>query len=212
MSRDILWIGFLLLVAAVLKYRPDWFNRLVIAVAGKAIGKVALAQQPDRITMMPGSSGPARPEAKAALDTFRRRGFTPAGSFSIPEMQGLPVHLLVRPEESVVAVVYEHPKAGVWCDLVSRFEDGTSFTITNAKMGGGLEPRPGHTTVRAPGLTPAALHIRLLRERPRASLVTVAAADAPRVFENAYAEETAWRKNKGLSTQEVRNAAFEKTA
>jgi hypothetical protein len=212
MSRDLLWIGFLLLVYAILKYKPDWVNQIIVAVAGKAIGKVAMAQQPDTLSLRPLQGGPTKPEARAALDSFQRRGFQSAGSFTINEMKNMPIHFLTKPDESAIAVVYEHPQAGVWSDIVCRFQDGRSFTITNARMGGGLERQPGHESVRAPGLTPAALHLRFQRERGAGSLVTVAPADIPRFFTDAYEQETAWRKAKGLSHAEVKAAAFEKSA
>ncbi len=215
MSRDLLWIAFLGLVWFVLKYRPDWFNHLLMTVLGKAgleaVGRKAMSGQPDFISLQAGAS-PARPEAKSAIESLERRGFVRAGDFAIPEMQGLPVHFLVKEEESAIAVVYEHPEVGVWCDLVSRYADGSSITVTNAPVGGGLDPRPDHDSMRAPGLTPGALHIRLIRERPQRPLRTVTAAALPSVFTDAYREEIAWRKGRGLSATEVRNAALERTA
>jgi hypothetical protein len=211
-ARELLWIGFLGLVYVIIKFRPDWFNQIIIAVAGKAIGKAAMAQQPDSLTLESRSGPVQRPEARGAIDSLQRRGFQSAGSYGIQEMKGMPVHFLTKQDESAIAVVYEHPQAGVWCDLVCRYTDGTTFTITNAKAGGGLEPRPGHTTVRAPGITPVALHMRFMRERPAGTLANVVPAAVPTVFVNAYEEEMAWRKNKGLTTAEVRASAREKIA
>jgi len=209
MSRDLLWIGFLGLVYAIIKYKPDWFNQVVIAVAGKAIGKAALDKQPDFLTLEPSAEGPSRPESRSAVESLQRRGFVQAGGYTIPEMGSLPVHFLLKVDESAIAVVYEHPKAGVWCDVACRYPDGTSFTITNAKMGGGLEARPGHATVRVPGLTPAALHLRFTRERPAGEPNPVRPDTVAQSFADAYAEAMAWRKDKGVSTQEVRAVSRE---
>lgn len=209
MSRDLLWILFLGALYIALRYRPEWFNRIIVAVAGRAIGKAALASQPDTITPMESTEGPAHADARGAVESLVRRGFEMVGSYVIPEMAALPVHFLARREECVIAVVYEHPKVGVWTDLATRYLDGTTFTITNTRMGSGLEARPGHETLRVPGLTTAALHIRLLRDRPKKTPVEVRGADIPRVFADAYAEETAWRKGKGISSGEVRAVAFE---
>jgi len=212
MSRDLLWIGFLVVVYVILKYKPELVNKILVAVAGKAIGKIALSQQPDTLTLEPLSGGTTKPEAKSAIDSFQRRGFQNAGSFAITEMKNMPVHFLAKPDEHAIAVVYEHPQAGVWCDIVCRYQDGRSFTISNARMGGGLERQPGHEMVRAPGLTPAALHLRFQRERMAGSFVSIAPAEIPNVFRQAYEQETAWRKSKGLSQAEVKAAAFEKSA
>lgn len=205
---DLLWIGALALVYLVLKYRADWVNQLIVAVAGKAIGKAALAGQPDFISLAPGSA-PTLPQARSAVETLGQRGYEPAGSFTIPEMAGLPVHFLVRDAESAIAVVYEHPKAGVWTDIVCRYQDGRRFTINNARMGGGLDPQPGHVTVRKPGLSTAALCLAFQRERPAGVLLPVKAPDVPQIFEQAYADEMAWRKNRGVSKKEVQNVARE---
>jgi len=124
----------------------------------------------------------------------------------------MPLHFLSKSDENAIAVVYEHPQAGVWCDIVCRYQDGRSFTISNARMGGGLERQPGHDMVRAPGLTPAALHLRFQRERASGAMVNVPPAEIPQFFTRAYEEETAWRKAKGLSRAEVKAAAFEKSA
>jgi hypothetical protein len=209
MSRDLLWIGLLGLVYVIIRYKPEIFNQLVIAVAGRAIGKAALNAQPDTLTLDPTEGPPARPEARAALESLQRRGFAVAGSYAIAEMGRMPIHFLVKPDEGAIGVVYEHPKVGVWCDIACRYATGASFTITSAKAGGGLESRPGHTTVRVPGLTPAALHLRFARERPAGTPNVVQPADAARVFADAYADDTAWRKGRGISKEEVRAVSVE---
>jgi hypothetical protein len=205
---DLLWIGALALVYLLLKYRADWVNQLIAAVAGKAIGRFALASQPDLISLVPGA-GAALPQARSAIETLGQRGYEAAGSFTIPEMNGLPVHFMVRGAESAIAVVYEHAKAGVWTDIVCRYQDGRRFTVNNARTGGGLEQQPGHITVRKPGLSTAALCLTFQRERPAGALLPVVAADVPAIFEQAYADEMAWRRNRGISRGEVQNVARE---
>lgn len=209
MSRDLLWILVPGVLYLAIKLRPDWFNRMIVAVGGKAIGRAALASQPDSITPLQSTVGPSHADAKSAIESLTRRGFSVVGSHVIPEMDGLPVHFLTRTEECVIGVVYEHPEVGVWSDLGTQYLDGTSFTITNARMGSELESRPGHVTLRVPGLTTAALHIRLLRDRPRKLPVEIQPGDVARVFADAYAQETAWRKGKRIPRAEVRDVAME---
>lgn len=206
---DLLWIGFLVVIYLVLKYRADWFNQVVVAVAGGAIGRFAVSSQPDTITLSPIGDPPASALARSAIEGLTQRGFTPAGSFTIPEMKGLPVHFLVREKESAIAVVYEHPQAGVWTDLVCRYQDGRRCTITNARVGGGLDPQPDHISIRKPGIGIGALYLFFQRERPDGALAPVRADDVPRIFTDAYAHEMAWRKGRGVSKDEVRNVARE---
>lgn len=206
---DLLWIVLLAAVYVVLKYRSAWINQLIVTVAGGAIGRAALASQPDTLTLEPAEAGSDSAAARGAFDALKQRGFTPAGTFTIREMGGMPVQFAVRDEESAIAVVYDHPKAGVWTDIVCRYQDGKRFTVTNAKVGGALDPRPGHVTVRKPGLSTIALHMTFAREKPAGSLMRVIPGDVPRVFADAYADEIAWRKDRGVSKDEVRGVARE---
>jgi hypothetical protein len=212
---DLLYIAGLVVAYIVVKsLSPEMMTRVVMTVLGKSglekVGRKALETQPDRITLEPKADPPAQPLAATALRTLERRGFDMAGGFRIAEMAGVVVHFLVKDTDAAVAVVYEHPKAGVWCDLYSRYRDGTSFTVTSAPAGGSLEERPGHPSVRAPGQPPAMLHARLLNERPAGELQSIPASAIAHHFAQAYAESTAWRKQRGISAQEVRGAALER--
>jgi hypothetical protein len=214
MSGDLKYIALLAVAWLILKFMPaETWTRLIMAVLGRkgleGVGRVALAGQPDRITLVPRNGAPSRPEAVSALEQLGRRGFASAGSFAVPQMKDLPVHFMVKPDECAVAAVYEHPQAGVWCDITSKYQDGGSWLITNAPLGSGLEDRPGHLKVRAPGLTATALHLRFARERKPGALVPVPATAVPQFFTDAYAEEMVWRKGRGLSAEEVRRAGME---
>ena len=214
MVEDLKYIAFLAVIWLFFKFGPvTLINRVVMFFLGKKgledVGRKALAAQPDRITLVNGP-GPSKPEAVSAVSILERRGFERAGSFLVPEMKGVNLHLLTKPEESVVAVVYEHPQAGVWADVATRYMDGGSFTVTSAKAGAGLDQQPGHITVRAPGQPPAMLAVRLMKDRPAGHMRQITAAELPRVFEQAYADSMAWRKNKGLSAEEVRRSGSER--
>jgi hypothetical protein len=213
------WILILVAALAALaalvlpKLAPGLVRRLTLALLGEKgrakVGQRVLERQPDRITLAP-HAGPPGAEAKAILDGLAWTGYRPAGSFTVAEMGGLPIHLLVKPAECAVAAVYEHPKAGVWFDLFTRYQDGTSFTLATARKGGGLDQRPGHPTIRAPGLDPAAARARFLRERPAGALKSFSAAEVPSMFADAYAEAMAWRKQRGITAAEVQRVGLEK--
>ena len=209
-----LWFLILIAVLAVVVLTPGlrrWITLLLLGDKGRArVGRQALARQPDRITLTARPDPPGA-EAPRILGGLTREGFSPAGSFAVAEMGGLPIHFMVKPAESAVAAVYEHPKAGVWCDLFTRYQDGTSFTFATARMGGGLEQRPGHPVVRAAGLDPAAGHARFLRERPARAMKSFAAAEVPRMFADAYAESIAWRKQRGISGDEVAKVGMDES-
>lgn len=127
----------------------------------------------------------------------------------VKEMGMLPVHFMVHLAEAVTAVVYEHPSVGVWYDLYSHYVDGTSVTFSTARLGGGLDPRPGHRVERLAGLEPPDLLKRLLAARPSGPIKPVSIQGAPEEFVAAYAESVAWRKQHGISAEEVARVGTE---
>jgi len=120
-------------------------------------------------------------------------------------LAGQPDTLTLEPVEGPVT----HPQVGVWTDIFCRYADGRRVTFCNASRGGGLDQQPGHTLVRKPGLTTAALYLAFQRERPAGAPVPVAGADVAGIFADAYVEEMAWRKNRGVSARELRDVARE---
>ena len=209
MSSIMFWVGALIvfsLLSPLLKY-------VIAAVAGKQIGAKALAQQPDRIHLQRG--GPSTWKNAAAprktVGAFASRGFADAGVYTIAEMPGVVVQLLAHPGDGFFAAVYEHPQAGTWFDLVSRFQDGTSVTYSTSRPTA-LKPRPGHPSVNLPGGEPLAVLDKALAQRPRRPLTVASPDEAVSVFEQAYAESMAYRKQEGISTKEVLGTAARKVA
>lgn len=185
---------------------------LVATLFGKAVGKAALARQPDQIHLAhtePSRWGNGIPDGVAAQ--MMHRGFEDAGSFTIPEMPGVVVRLLAHPGESLYGAIYVHPRTGVWFDYLTRYKDGTQATFTTCAPSS-LDPRPGFVMEHAPGSSPIGLLDRTLAERPRAPFKPTAAKTAVRDFEQAYAEHVAWLKGRGISRAEVVRVASRKAA
>ena len=148
MNSILFWVGVLVVVtllSPLLKY-------VIAVVAGRAIGAEALAAQPDTIRLVE-PLGDSRSDAagmRRTVDDLSRLGFRDAGLHAIPEMPGILVHLMAQPDEGFYGVVYHHPQAGVWFDVVSRFQDGTSITWTTCKPTG-LVARPATRWSTSPG-------------------------------------------------------------
>jgi hypothetical protein len=209
MSSILFWVGALIvfsLLSPLLKY-------VIAAVAGKQIGAKALAQQPDHIHLQ--RWGPSAWKDAAAprkiVEAFASRGFADAGVHTVTEMPGLVVQLLAHPGDGFLAAVYEHPQAGNWFDLVTRFQDGTSVTYSTSRPTA-LKPRPGHPSVNVPGGEPLAVLDKALAQRPRRPIRAAIPDEAAAVFEQSYAESMAYRKQEGLSTKEVLGTAARKVA
>ena len=201
----LLWMAAALLVLLI----GGRLVRVALAlVLGPAIGRTALAQQPDTIHLAPLPPDAWRDAATVECTTalLVARGFTPAGDHAIPELPGVHVRLLAHEPAAFLAAIYEHPIAGQWFDLVHRGEDGSSATWTTAPPTG-LDDRPGHPTTRVPGAHPGELFDRARREAGHAPARPAEVRWAGRDFEEAYAESIAWRKARGVSRREVVQAA-----
>jgi hypothetical protein len=189
------------------------FLRTALIKAAEDVGQRALNQQPDHIHLS--SRGPrawSQPDAAGALATpLLENGFADAGTYAVDPLPGLLVRLLVDERNGMLGVVYEHPRVPHWAELVTRYADGRIATFTTSRPTG-LSPRPGTTTVHAPGLDSGALLHRALQERPSNPTARVSAASAVKMFEDGYAEYMAWRRREGVSAKEVVRVATRQRA
>jgi hypothetical protein len=190
--KPIVRIVFCLLLRTVLR---GWLSK---------VGEKAMAEQPDEIHLVPepDHAWTNRDAVEAMAAPLTSLGFEEAGLYSISEMNGVYVRLMAHPAQSIAACLYEHPQVGTWMDLVCKYSDGRSITYTTGRPTG-LEKRPGCQTVNAPEMGAEALYQRLLRERPTGDLTEITPTSVPTLFMEAYKKETAWRKNKGISVEEV---------
>jgi hypothetical protein len=187
---------------------------LVVArIFAGAIGAHAVAQQPDEIHLVRSGRHAWKDAARAdsAARTFASAGFDDAGTWTVQEMAGVVVQLMANASDGMYAAICEHPKAGPWIDLVTRYTDGTSITFSSNPPTG-LNARPGHRTENVPGAAPGALLARARDSRPRRAAEPHTASAAPRDFMRAYAESMAWRKQHGVSAGEVAKVALKKAA
>ena len=180
------------------------------AILGRAIGRDALAAQPDAITLAVASADEWRD-----LETIERtalpleaEGFVAAGDFAVVELPGVRVRLLAHEGRGWYAAIYEHQQAGIWFDLFHSWVDGTGVTWTTSPPTG-LEDRPGHPAHRVSGAHPGELFLRACREATAARLDAepVSREEASAVFCAAYAEWMAWRRVRGISRQDVLRVA-----
>jgi hypothetical protein len=203
-----LFLLFVVLVIGVILLIRWKLKQFVKGLEGLTADSVST---PSRISLVPDTNLVWKDPtgARALMDDFRTLGFTDAGSYVVPELAVLRLHALTKTEESAYAVVYEHDVAGVWIDIVTRYEDGTSITYSTARKGGELDQRPGHSCTRDPEASPSVLYQRFLAERPQRAMETVAAEDFVQRFEQAYADSMDWRNARGGPTEEEIRAIAE---
>jgi hypothetical protein len=202
----LLLILFVVFVVLVIRAKLRGFARNLEGFASS----MTAAQTPARIHLRP-MAAPSWEDAEAIESQaapLPDLGFTKAGDYQVEEIPGLSLEAWVNPDKAVTAVVYEHPVAGVWTDMVTRYEDGSRATFANTAQGGGVDHAPGHTVERFAGIGSKELYHRHLAQRPDRPVVVPTAEGFLERFETAYADEMDWRNSRGGTTEaEIREIA-----
>lgn len=209
MSQRVIVIAVLVLVLVLWRlFGRRLLAAFLISKAGdsalKGMGTKAIQVQPDWITLSRVSTPQWKDESgvQAMVRPLLANGFASAGVYTPDKMPGVLIEILVKPTDCLAAHVYDHPKAGSWIEIVTRYEDGSSTTITTmAATGLGLPPFV--TTIRADKAPGDQLAQRLVRERKPGAMKTVTAATVVREFEENYAKYMLWRKNTNVTSQEL---------
>lgn len=135
-------------------------------------------------------------------------GFTRIGTYRADPMRGLLLTAYSHAGHALCAVVYTHPLAGSFVDMVAKNEAGRSLTVTTAPAGKELDQREGHEKVFDRDLSVKAMIETALRRRPPAPHVSWGPGNFVAKFEEAYAQEMDWRAGRGgVTRDEVRRAA-----
>jgi hypothetical protein len=140
-------------------------------------------------------------EIEAAMEVQARQlldlGFQDAGLFEVEEIPEIRIRGLVKPEESIRAIVERHPDVGVWTEVITRYEDGTRFALSNFSKWPVLAVPPNLIVRRAPGLGAAELYRRALAARPVAPMEPASVAEFVPAYEEAWAELMDWLNLRG---------------
>lgn len=172
-------------------------------VALKSVGDKALAQQPDTIHLSPAlPEFTNRSRMENFVAAFQKRGMTEGGTFTIPALPGVVVRFQLDIPDSLYAAIYEHPKLGCWVEVITRYQDHTSTTVT-MRPAMGFEQMPGYNTTHMPGASIDALCARLLQVRPKRPMAELSSFNVARLFEEAWADQMRWRKQRGAKADEV---------
>lgn len=198
----------LIALRVLMRLGKRMFLKAAANTLGQAIGQAGLSNTPATLTLEPGGEAALAAEPRLARWTqeLAAEGFVDAGAYTALEMPGVAMRLLTSPDEGFAAVLYVHPRAGTWCDVVVRYVDGTSRTWLN-RAPSGLDPRPGHEKVSQEGASAAEL-LRAARAGLQRKLRKPFEPESvARDFMDAYAQEIAWRRGKGVRPEEVARIA-----
>ena len=113
-------------------------------------------------------------------------GFFEIDKFSVNEMPDIFMWTYFHPAQSAALIVYDHPMAGVWFDVVTRYPDGSNITVTTTRTPP-VVVIPEDITVRDPDLALRAALDRLVIERKPGPFVDLGPDHFIEEFEAAYA-------------------------
>ena len=109
---------------------------LLIRRAGRQalaeVGKRALTKLPEFVHLSRVES-PAWTNAELVrqqAEPLLRCGFQDAGVYSVDRMPGVLIRMMCQPQAGVAAHIYDHPRAGSWIEMVTRYHDGSSHAVT----------------------------------------------------------------------------------
>lgn len=201
-------VAIVVLVAVVILFIRWKFRRflknMIEAVGAQASGAIP----PFRIKLEPRDIDDEtewfhEDDVKTQMQQFESSGFTPLGDYDV---EGLPLQVrgFQHQDHDVYGVIYDHGAAGVWSDVVRRYDDESSWTVSSAKEHG-MDAAPWHTPCFMPGQPVKELLSQLLEVSPASGIQTAGADKFVSRFEVAYKREMNWRIERGGATeQEIR--------
>lgn len=200
-------VAIILLVVAIVLFIRWKFRRFLKNMMETAVAQASSGVPPFRIKLKPHDDDEAEwfhdDDVQVQMQQFESSGFTSLGDYIV---EGLP--LLIRgfqhQDHNVYGVIYDHGAAGVWSDVVRRYDDESSWTVSSAKEHG-MDAAPWHTPCFLPGQPVNELLKRLLESSPASGVQTTGADKFVPRFEAAYKREMNWRIERGGATeQEIR--------
>jgi hypothetical protein len=167
------------------------------------VAKRAGDRVPNEIHLIPATMIMWKDEDKwrAAYNALETRGFRHAGNYRVQEI-GVDVQFLINDQHCALACVYNHPAAGVFMDIVTRYEDGSSVTFAN-RGASGLDQHPQLQNRFLGEITPNALIDKAFSERPPSPMCPIREEDIVPDFCRVWKEYKEWRNKRGTSAEEV---------
>jgi hypothetical protein len=176
------------------------FRRSLVLALTRLSSKLGLMRgtidrMPQAIHLSRGS-GPtdaARP-IRAALAASK---FVDAGAWDIRELPKIQLSLMVQPEDGLLAAIESASPIGAQVNIHTIYPDGKVFSVTNSELPAPRVTRPNVTRARFPRCAPGELVKKALAGRPGTAFRPVSAEEAPRIYQELYAEEIRFRKQAG---------------
>ncbi|HUM03882.1 MAG TPA: hypothetical protein VLT90_00375 [Terriglobales bacterium] len=173
------------------------------------VGKRALAKLPEfvRLTRIESPAWTNGELVGQQAEPLLRCGFQDAGIYSIDRMPGVFLRILCEPNAGVVAYIYDHPRAGSWTEMVTRYSDGSTHSVTTLPPTGMRHPEWFRKIQADKAMPTNRIYERFLSMRQQQGIAPVATADAVSDFQDVYRKLALWRQETGISPAEVAHVA-----
>jgi hypothetical protein len=167
------------------------------------VAKRAGERVPNEIHMIPSTMIMWRDQDKwcEAYNALESRGFRHAGNYRVQEIN-VDVQFLIHDAKCAMACIYNHPSAGVFMDIVTRYDDGSSVTFAN-RAASGLDQHPQLQNRFLGDIHPSELIEHALADRPVKPMREIHDADLVPDFCRVWKEYKEWRNKRGTSAEEV---------
>ena len=173
------------------------FRRPLVLALTRLSSKLGLIRQ--TIDQMPsaihlsGATGPTE-TARPILTALAVAKFIGAGDWNIRELPKIQVSLMIQPEEGMFAVVESASPIGAQVNIHTIYPDGKVFSVTNSELPAPRATRPNVTRKQFPRCKPDDLFKQARAMRPGSGYRSISVAEAPRLYEELYAQEIRFRK------------------
>jgi hypothetical protein len=176
------------------------FRRPLVLALTRLSSKLGLMrgmidQMPPAIHLSP-AAGPTD-AARPLIIALAACKFVDAGAWDIRELPKIQLSLMVHPEDGMLAAIESASPIGAQVNIHTIYPDGKVFSVTNSELPAPRATRPNVTRARFPRFVPGELVKKALAERPGAAFRPVSLEEAPRIYEELYAEEIRFRKGAG---------------
>lgn len=191
--------GAFIFLAAVLVAVTFFRRPLVLALSRLAsrLGLIrgTIERMPSMINL---TRTPSRPEAaRPILTALAAINFTDAGAWEIAQMPKIQLSLMVQRDEGMLAAVESAFPIGAHVNVHPLYPDGLVVTFTNSEPPVPKVLRPNVQRTRLPRCSPDTLVARARSERPKRPFRPLSIEEAPRIYEQLYADEIRFRKATG---------------
>jgi hypothetical protein len=134
-------------------------------------------------------------------------GFQDVGVYRVDKMPDVLIRVLCQPQTKVAAHIHDQTQRGVWIEMVTRYNDGSTYSINTLPPTGLNRPDWFRVIQVSPAATTDKIYQRYLAQRPQYGIKPVAPSEVVREFEEVFHRLAVWRKEAGISAQEVANVA-----